>query len=800
MALSGTFRTNVGAGWRLQLEWSATQNITNNTSTITARLYWMSLGSAYTVNSSASKSGRVTIDGSNSSFSGSGLARLSSNQKKLVKTYTRTVSHNSNGTKSVSISAYFDINVTLSGRYYGRVSVSGTASLNTIPRKSTMTTSRNWTAGSNRTITISRASTSFNHQVYIDVQRSTGTWTNIKRIDFSTSQTSRSTSFTAAQHKAIFTALNGRTSAPVRMNLRTYSGSTYLGVNTYTGTVSAPSASVVTITNPTGVSVSSGQGHNTVYIDQSIGISISRSNSGLTHRLQFKDSNSGNIIHTANNVGTSYTWTPSAAERDRLYARTPNGIEFDGQIDVTTYYDGVQVRGVAAKDINYRVRNSEPTFTASQISHDDTNSTTTGITGNNQYIIQNHSTLRARIISAATARNGATMREYRISVSGINKTQTGTGYNTLGTINASTDVTLTVSAIDSRGMETRVTRTIPVVPYKSPVANTRSRRVNGFEDNTTISLNGSISPLRVGSSNRNSVVSAQFQYREQGKGSYTSLTSFSITSNIPNYSATNRTIILDNQRSWDVRVIVRDRLGTTQIDRIVEVGRPIFFMDKELKSLGFNDYPQDPSEFRFNGRLVFGSTLWADTGSGGLGEGVGAIELNNSDIIEANGIYFRDVSQDDNGEGLLFIKSGYPAGSTNRAHHDNFLVRNGTAYLNGKPIGTSDNEILWSGAIYMQGGQTVTPSKAITNCPTGWILVWGRYASGTAYNDNWHFTFIPRAWQQVRSSNGGIQVPLGSSSEHFAKYLYCSNTTITGHDRNREAPFNTRVLRYVISY
>ncbi|MDE1381198.1 DUF859 family phage minor structural protein, partial [Bacillus licheniformis] len=167
MALSGSFYTNVGSHLRLQLEWSATQNVSNNTSTVTAKLYWISRDSYGVVNSSATKDGYITIDGTKYTFSGSGLANLSGNQKKLLKTATKTISHNSDGTKSISLDGSFSPEITFSGTWYGTVNLSAhTYSLNTIPRKSSLSTSANFTAGSDYTITVSRASSSFTHRAY----------------------------------------------------------------------------------------------------------------------------------------------------------------------------------------------------------------------------------------------------------------------------------------------------------------------------------------------------------------------------------------------------------------------------------------------------------------------------------------------------------------------------------------------------------------------------------------------------------------------------------------------------------
>lgn len=124
MALSGTFGNTFRTGYRVQIDWSATQSIVNNQSTITLNFYLVSLGSSYTINSSATKDGFTSIGGTSEAYSGAGLANLTGNQKKLLNQQVRTVTHNSNGTLSLDLVGSFDIEVTLGGTFYGTVSAS----------------------------------------------------------------------------------------------------------------------------------------------------------------------------------------------------------------------------------------------------------------------------------------------------------------------------------------------------------------------------------------------------------------------------------------------------------------------------------------------------------------------------------------------------------------------------------------------------------------------------------------------------------------------------------------------------
>lgn len=170
MAMSGSNYVNFGTYWRIQLEWEVTsQNVGANASTINARLYLISLNSAAPISSTTSKTFSITIDGVTTSSTGN--VTVSGNQKKLLHTHVRTVSHNSNGTKTSAISGSAEINLNLNGTYYGSRSVSLNAVLNPInvtpptPATSTVSSEVRWRAGENLAVSISRASTAVTHTV-----------------------------------------------------------------------------------------------------------------------------------------------------------------------------------------------------------------------------------------------------------------------------------------------------------------------------------------------------------------------------------------------------------------------------------------------------------------------------------------------------------------------------------------------------------------------------------------------------------------------------------------------------------
>lgn len=588
MALSGSWNQNVGAGWRLRLEWSATQNISANTSNVTVRLYWVSLGSSYTVRSTASKTASIGIGGTWNNKTASNLAALNGNQKKLIHTYSRTIAHRADGTQDVSLGGWFNANVTLSGVYYGRVQVaSRTVTLNRIPRNSSISSSASWTAGSNRSVSISRASSSFRHRVRWQVQDSGGTWRTVRTVENVGS--SNNGSFSTSQNRDIFNRLSQRSSTPSRIALETYSGSTKIGSTVYkTGTCTAPTSSTTT----------RGSSFN---IGSTISGSISRKNSSFTHTLQLRMGGSTYTMHTRTS-STSWSYNTSSIASS-LYSKIPSAKSLSGELRIYTYYDGVQVRSHRTYSITANVTNSNPSFNSSAISYEDTNSVTIGVTGNNRYIVQNMSNLRVIISTGATPRNSASIREYVITCGNRSVKTSSIGNVNLGTINASSNTPLSVRVVDSRGFSTTVSVNVNILPYQSPTVRATAERLNGFESSTTVSLRGSISALRIGSTNRNSVQRARYRYRQQGVGSYSSFINFSVTQNIPNYTGANRTLILNNIRAWDVSVEVTDRLGTTTVNLVVPVGQPVLFIDSGRSSVGVNKFPTRNNSFEITGDM-----------------------------------------------------------------------------------------------------------------------------------------------------------------------------------------------------
>ena len=232
MALSGKISGsyNENGIYTCELRWSATQSITNNTSTI--KLQWYIIKAKADEYGSWNESGtskvKLTIAGSSYEKTANFDLRSSAvGSEKLLASYSKTVTHNSAGELSAAISGTHTTGIGL-----GTKTLSGTASLNTIPRASSITVS-NMTMGTASTITVSKKSSSFTHRVYY-------TFGSKSNVEITSGAVSGNVSFTPPLSLA--SEIPNATSATITIKCVTYNGSAQVGSASKSVKLSVPSS------------------------------------------------------------------------------------------------------------------------------------------------------------------------------------------------------------------------------------------------------------------------------------------------------------------------------------------------------------------------------------------------------------------------------------------------------------------------------------------------------------------------------------------------------------------------------
>ena len=404
--------------------------------------------------------------------------------------------------------------------------------------------------------------------------------------------------------------------------------------------------------------------------------------------------------------------------------------------------------------------NSAPTLTA--FTYKDSRSNTTAVTGNDQLFIQGYSYLYITP-GTATAKNGASIVKYAATCNGVSGSNTTGGAINLSTVSKAGTLDVVVTATDSRGYTVSSKQQITVIAYAKPkVSSITLRRTNDIEAEMQLVFNGSISPITVGGTQKNSLKYVQYRYKltsESSYGSYTSILS-SVTQNGTSFSYSNLELCsLDANSSYDFHVYIRDQLNTLSSVSLyftVPQGTPLVALRK--KKVGINT-PNPEAALHVVGSARIEGTVTTQTISanslsgtlpvsnvsgtlpiskGGTGattaaaaitniingrtiapqvinvtgsrywiDGIYGINMQNSDIIGINGLYFLDAV-DSEGEGINFYRSS--------TTWDRLYSYAGTLYY--APNVATNTHPGTRYTVYHSGGATIPISKGGTGATT----------------------------------------------------------------------------------
>lgn len=293
-----------------------------------------------------------------------------------------------------------------------------------------------------------------------------------------------------------------------------------------------------------------------------------------------------------------YTWTITDAERNAIRAQMANVASTPMRFIVQNA-DGVPGQAITR---TMSIVNANPVFSTATFK--DANSATVAITGNNQYLIQGYSTLEVDIASGdkAVAQKSATMVKYNMAIGSINQDVTYTTSaiaQNLGTLGINANANLLVKAIDSRGLYTTLTLPVNVLPYVPPQVTATARRVNNFETSTDFHIEGVISRLTVGGTDKNAVntsTGVRYRYKKTTDATWGSWVNKTSSTSAGNVSVTDFNVptALDRNYAWNIQVEITDKLNTSTLDLVLPVGIPIFRIGLDGKVYN-NEQPLMPS-------------------------------------------------------------------------------------------------------------------------------------------------------------------------------------------------------------
>lgn len=590
MALSGTFQNLPVSGFGLYCTWSATQSVSGNYSDVTLNVYLK-----YNKLEVGQRSdSTITIGSVTETYTSQAINDYTSGSKcVLLKTKTVRVNHASDGSMSgLALSAYWRFSGTYSGVSITSITASTSVNLDSLDRYGpTVTMSISNVTTSGMTISATASATSDFWQYSLNNGTS---WNTLS----STAGTSAS--------KAI-TGLSPNMTYNVKVRAKKASNQVY-------GT-----SSVQTITTAGGAVVNSATALTADASSVQVKLNVTVYNADYNYTVRIK--NGTTIMLTLSgqtwSAGTANrTITLSSSDRTTLLNAMASIKSFTGTFEVITYNGSTQVGSAssATATVTTTAANSAPTL--SGFTYADTYSTTTGVTGNNQILIQNASLLTVTP-GTTTAKNGATISSYTATCNGVSVSNTSGEALNVGGVNKSGSVEVVLTVTDSRGYTASSTQTITVLAYASPkVSSISLRRTNNIEAEMQLSFSGSISSLTVGGTEKNSLVYVRYRYKltsASSYGSYTSILSAVTTSGTSFSYSNNELCSLAANQSYDVHINIQDKMGANtalNLYYVIPQGTPLVALRKQ--KVGINTPSPEKAlhvegDAKISGALTFGS-------------------------------------------------------------------------------------------------------------------------------------------------------------------------------------------------
>lgn len=290
------------------------------------------------------------------------------------------------------------------------------------------------------------------------------------------------------------------------------------------------------------------------------------------------------IYRDISKTGTSYTFNLTEAERNVLRNAT-TGKSRSVIFYVRTIIGGTTFHSTSTKTLT--ITNANPTLGI--ISYKDSNNTTTAITGNNQRIIRNNSNI-VFTFGTATAKKGASISKYQVTIAGVTKERTSAGDIDFGKVNLSSNATATIKVTDSRGNTASSNITVIIDDWVLPTGLISMQRKNNFYSETYIKVDGSYSSL-----NNKNTMTITCKYKKVTDNTYTST---SLQDNV------EKEVVLDNTYQWNIVVTITDKIGSTTYNLLLDRGMPIIFFDRYLASIGVNCFPTKRTSLEVDGEVI----------------------------------------------------------------------------------------------------------------------------------------------------------------------------------------------------
>ena len=456
-------------------------------------------------------------------------------------------------------------------------------------------------------------------------------------------------------------------------------------------------------------------------------------------------------------TGTSYTFELTDEEREALIAACTTAKSMTVRFYLRTVLGGTNYNKYVEKTLT--IANATPTLAPTV---KDASAIAKSLTGDDSKFIKGYSSAAYTI--GASTKKLATIKSQKVTCG--DKISTSAS----GTLLDVTSATFTFSVTDSRGYTTTKTLTKTLVDYVELTCSLKANNPTADGD-MALKISGSYFNGSFGATANTLTV----QYRmAENDGSYGDWVTVTPTLSGNSYSVDVALTGLDYQTKYTLQARAVDKLATAPSAARSVKATPVF------------DWGED--DFNFN---VFAYVANNKAFRSYNPEG----EPRNLAYINADGNYRYGQGSYQNNEGQVFYDG-----------NEVYIRSKEGVHIDGRQYGV--NKVLWSGALYMNESQTATLSEAVSAQPNGIVVVWSMYNNGAAVDGHFQCFFIPKRMVASYSGGGHVFGIWQHTGGYFAtKYLYISDTSITGHAQNASTLSGTSsgvtitgnmfVLRYI---
>lgn len=551
-------------------------------------------------------------------------------------------------------------------------------------------------------------------------------------------------------------------------------------------------------------------------------LSVSRQASNLTHTITYKCGSASGTICTKSSA-TSYSWTPPLS----LASQNTSGTSVSIVFTITTYSGSTNI-GSSTRTISGAIPESvKPSLS---VVIDDI----TGI--DDIYGSPVKGLSKIKVTPTATTAYSSPIASYTIKANGVTYS---TSTATTGFLTTSGSSIVSVTVKDKRGRSATWSKTLTVLNYTGPTVNSlivKRCDQNGAENQqgeyVQVTFSAAISS--VGSKN---TAAYSLRYKKTTNTAWTTV-GFSALNN--KYTVTNHVYIFaaDGNFSFDVQVTATDRHSTATRSTNVSTAYTLFNCHPSGTGFALGKISESINKFEVGMPMeVYGPIKHVVEGTNRTrtpievmpgdanGDGI-KIEAAGRVVIGAgesattviggststNATEYLYLSSDQQIYCMTNLQNGYEERKTFT------LNQNGNFYAPGDLYGQTNrklmyrdevrNQVLWTGQLYMTADHTATLSQAVAAQPYGIVLVFVTYyaANNEVHNYGWNCFFVPKYVVAQAPGMGHSFLMTEDISYIATKYLYISDTKITGYNDNSTVKTangisytnNRFVLRYVL--